>query len=200
MHPGSVTEPASQDPRVLRSRAALMGAAVRLVSERGSTALSVKDLAEAAGVSRQLVYLQFGDRDTLLVEAAADLVRRELFEGMEDDDPRAWASAMARHFAGRRAFYRAMLTGSCAFAMTRTLTGLFGGVNDTFLRRRFGVVDEDVAHDLAAFVAGGTGAVVNDWLIDGDDPLDPEALARRLLRLTAVVTGTPAPADEGETR
>jgi len=30
-------------------------------------------------VSRQVVYVQFGDRDSLLVEAAVDLVRRELF-------------------------------------------------------------------------------------------------------------------------
>jgi AcrR family transcriptional regulator len=51
-----------------------MAAAVRLVSERGTTALPVTDLAEAADVSRQLVYLQFGDRDALLVAAAADQV------------------------------------------------------------------------------------------------------------------------------
>ena len=61
-----------------RSRAALLAAAVRLVSERGTTAIPVTDLAEAADVSRQLVYLQFGDRDALLVAAAADLVTREL--------------------------------------------------------------------------------------------------------------------------
>jgi len=30
-------------------------------------------------VSRQVVYGQFGDRDPLLVEAAVDLVGRELF-------------------------------------------------------------------------------------------------------------------------
>jgi hypothetical protein len=29
--------------------------------------------------------------------------------------------------------------------------------------------------DLAAFIAGGTGAVVSDWLIDGDDPSIPRS-------------------------
>jgi AcrR family transcriptional regulator len=46
---------------------------VACVSERGTTAVPVTDLADAANVSRQLVYLQFGDRDSLLVAAAVDL-------------------------------------------------------------------------------------------------------------------------------
>lgn len=178
-----------------------MTAAVRLVSERDTTAIPVTDLTEAADVSRQVLYLQFGDRDVLLVEAAADLVRRELLaetetkaEAEADDGGDAFAGvlAMARHFAAHRSFYRAMLTGSCAFAMTRTLNGLFSSANEKTVRQLFGELDEQAARDLAAFVAGGTGAVVNDWLIDGAgplDPLDPEELARRLLRLAPALTG-----------
>jgi AcrR family transcriptional regulator len=172
---------------VLRSRSALLSAAVRLVSERGTTDVPVTDIAEAANVSRQLVYLQFGDRDSLLVETAVDLVRRELIPQAEEAaDIRRQTLAMARHFAGHRSFYRAMLTGSCAFTMTRTLNGLFGSLNQKAVRELFGELDHETAEDLAAFVAGGTGAVVNDWLIEGDDPLAPEELAGRLLRLGSV--------------
>lgn len=87
-----IQEPGTQDRRVRRSRAALMAAAVRLVSERGTSDIPVTDLAEAADVSRRLVYLQFGDRDTLLTEAAIDLVRRELLPGPETvaTPPRGW--------------------------------------------------------------------------------------------------------------
>ncbi|MFJ2608747.1 TetR/AcrR family transcriptional regulator [Streptomyces sp. NPDC087425] len=174
----------------MRSRAALMTAAVRLVSERGTTAIPITDLAEAADVSRQVVYLQFGDRDALLVEAAADLVRRELIdEARESTDSFAGSLALARHFATHSAFYRAMLTGSCAYAMTTTLNGVFSSVNHTAVRRLFGDLDGQLAVDFAAFVAGGTGAVVNAWLVDGVDPLDPEELAGRLLRLAPVLTG-----------
>ncbi|MGW0583558.1 TetR family transcriptional regulator [Streptomyces sp. NPDC002920] len=93
-----------QDRRVLRSRAALMAAAVRLVSEQGTTTLPVADLSNAADVSRQLVYLQFGDRDALLVAAAADLVERELLPEVRDDSAphRVRLLAMARHFARHR--------------------------------------------------------------------------------------------------
>jgi AcrR family transcriptional regulator len=180
-----------QDRRVRRSRAALMAAAVRLVSERGTTALPVSDLSDAADVSRQLVYLQFGDRDALLVAAATDLVERELLPDVGDDGAprRARVLAMARHFARHRPFYRAMLTGSCAFPMTRALNRLFGSlISMTGMREAFGDLDEATAQDLAAMITGGTGAIVNDWMIDAADPLDPEKLTDRLLGLTTAMT------------
>jgi AcrR family transcriptional regulator len=190
-----------QDRRVLRSRAALMAAAVRLVSERGTTALPVSDLSDAADVSRQLVYIQFGDRDGLLVAAAADLVERELMPEAGDADAshRTRLLAMAGHFARHRSFYRAMLTGSCAFPMTRALSRLFGSlITTTGLQEVFGDLHEAAAQDLAALITGGTGAIVNDWVIDADDPLDPEELADRLLHVSTVLTTsrpdvTPAP-------
>lgn len=170
-----------------RSRSALLAAAVRLVSERGTTAIAVTDLAEAANVSRQLVYLHFGDRDSLLVAAAVDLVRRELVPEAENG---AGALELARHFARHRSFYRAMLTGSCAFAMTRAVNTFLGSFNGRVVRDLFGDLDQGTAQDLTAFVTGGAAAVVNEWLIDGEEPLDPEELAERLLRLASVFAGS----------
>jgi AcrR family transcriptional regulator len=183
--------PDRRDRRVLRSRSSLMAAAVRLVSERGTTSLPVAELSDAADVSRQLVYLQFGDRDGLLVAAAADLVERELIREIRGDGlPRhARILATARHFAEYRAFYRAMLTGSCAFPMTQALNRLFGTLVDPAgLREVFGGLDESAARDLAALITGGAGAIVNDWVIDADEPLDPEALADRLARVISAIT------------
>jgi AcrR family transcriptional regulator len=77
-----------------------MAAAVRLVSESGTTALPVAEFTDAADVSRQLVYLQFGDKDALLVAAAADLVQRELMPAIDGGDPiRSRVLATAGHFA-----------------------------------------------------------------------------------------------------
>jgi AcrR family transcriptional regulator len=179
------------DKRVQRSRAALLAAAVACVSERGTTAIPVTDLADAANVSRQLIYLQFGDRDSLLVAAAVDLVTRELVG--QDHDPHDGALATARHFAGHRAFYRAMLTGSCSYAMTRTLNAVFGPFNQRLFADRLGGLDEATAADLGMFLAGGAGAIINDWLVDGADPLDPDELADRLRRLLPALTGGHTP-------
>jgi AcrR family transcriptional regulator len=186
--------PRAQDRRVLRSRSALMRAAVALVSERATTAVSISDLAEAANVSRQLVYLQFGERDALLLEAALDLAGRELLSHLRDAPEaqagRGRALATARHFADHRRFYRAMLTGSCAFAVNRALSGLLIPLNRQLAERMLGERhDPAAAGDLATFITGGAGAVFNAWVIDGEDPLDPEQFTDRLMRMLAVLTG-----------
>jgi AcrR family transcriptional regulator len=174
----------------VRSRAALFAAAVELVSGRGSANVPVTDLAEAAGVSRQLVYLHFADRDALLVAAAIDLARRELVFGEESG--RAAVLATARHFAAHRAFYRALLTGPCAFALTTALTDLLAPGNRQVVRALFGdQVPAATADDLAVFVTGGAGALINAWLLGDEDPLDPEKLTDRLVRLMHTLGGLP---------
>lgn len=176
--------------RAVRSRAALFAAAVELVSGRGSANVPVTDLAEAAGVSRQLVYLHFADRDALLVAAAIDLARRELVFGEESG--RAAVLATARHFAAHRAFYRALLTGPCAFALTTALTDLLAPGNRQVVRALFGdQVPAATADDLAVFVTGGAGALINAWLLGDEDPLDPEELTDRLVRLMHTLGGLP---------
>ncbi len=167
-----------------------MAAAVRLVSENGTTALPVIEISDAADVSRQLVYIQFGDRDSLLVAAAADLVERELLADIRDGTAahRDRLVAMARHFAEKRSFYRAMLTGTCGFAMARALNRLFAAlVTAEGLREVFGEIDETTSQDLASLMTSGIGAIVNEWVIDAAEPLDPEGLADRLLRVSAVL-------------
>ncbi len=186
------TEAPAKDRRVRRSRASLMRAAVELVSERDSTAVTVSEIAEAADVSRQVLYQQFGDRDTLLLEAALDLVRRELLDnvrGFASPAERASLVALGRHFAAHRRFYRALLTGASAFALTNALTGVFLPRNRQLLTETLGDrLDAQGIEDLSVFMTGGAGAVVNTWVVDGPDPLDPEEFASRLTRMHSVLT------------
>jgi AcrR family transcriptional regulator len=182
-----------RDRRVRRSRSALMRAAVELVAERGTAAVAISDLAEAADVSRQLLYQHFGDRDTLLLEAALDLARRELPPRIMADSGRTPALAIARHFAEHRAFYRAILTGSCAFALNRRLTDLLIPVNRQAVHRIYGdALDPRTAEDIAAFFTGGGATFVNTWVVEGADPLDPEEFTDRLMRMMSVITMTHA--------
>jgi AcrR family transcriptional regulator len=187
------TMPPAVDRRVRRSRAALLAAVVTLVAERGTAAVPISDIAEAADVSRQVVYLRFGDRDALLLEAALDLARRELLPRVADAPDtsagRARALAVARHFADHRPFYRALLTSSCAFALNKVLTGLLLPVNRQVVRQLYGErLDAHAVEDVALFVTGGWAAFVNTWVIEGGDPLDPEEFTDRLMRTAAVLT------------
>lgn len=186
----------SRDRRVRRSRAALMRAAVALVVERGTAAVPLSDLAETADVSRRVAYQHFGDRDTLLLEAALDLARRELVPRLadvpEDTIGRERALVVSRHFAEHRAFYRALLTGSCAFAVDRGLIGLLLPVNRDSLRRVYGErLAPSAIDDLATFVTGGGSAFFTTWVVEGPEPLDPEAFTDRLMCLMSVLLPGP---------
>lgn len=187
----------AKDRRVRRSRAALIQAAIALVTERGTAAIPISDIAAAADVSRQLVYQHFGDRDALLLEAALDLARTELlprFAEVASPEGSEQARALTRHFAEHRAFYRAMLNSSSAYALTKALSGLIIPVNRRAMDVHFADGhDPQQLDDLAAFVTGGGAAVINAWVTDGDDPLDPDDLADRLVGLLGIVTAAVRP-------
>jgi len=86
--------------RAEQRREQLLGAAAELVEKRGWEALGMVPLAEAAGVSRQLVYEHFENLHVLRLE-----VTRVLFEGMF----RVAGEALARHPGDFAAAARASL-------------------------------------------------------------------------------------------
>lgn len=176
----------AKDRRVRRTRAALLGAAVALVTERGTANIPVSDIADAAGVSRQLVYLHYGDRDNLLLEAALDLARTDLAQPRAETDEligRERALAVARHFAAHRGFYRAMFCSAGAFALNKAVSRALAP-----LPARYGAdLPAEVAEDLAVFVANGATALIAAWVSEGAEPLDPESMADRLLAVGKVI-------------
>ena len=58
----------NQDERTQRSRSLVLDAALRLFSHQGFRATSVRDIADAAGVSTGNVYHHFKDKETLFHE------------------------------------------------------------------------------------------------------------------------------------
>lgn len=175
----------ARDRRVRRSRSALMTAAAALVGDRGTTAVTLSDIAEAADVGRKAAYQQFGDRDTLLLETAIDLLRQELLPEITELPPgRARAIASARHFAGRRSFYRAMLTSANASRLSAAVVELFMPRTQERLEYLFGgELDAQFVSDLATQLHGGMMALLTTWLVDDEEPLDAEGFADRLLRV-----------------
>jgi AcrR family transcriptional regulator len=81
------------------TRDRLLEAAWREVTRRGVTELTLARVAARAGVSRQTVYLQFGNRSTLLVEMARRIDRTSGF---------IERLAAARTVASRDAFRRVL--------------------------------------------------------------------------------------------
>ena len=64
----------STDPRALRTRKALVDAVLRLLNDYEVADLNVSQIVKEAGVSRQVFYQHFADRDALILAAAMDWV------------------------------------------------------------------------------------------------------------------------------
>jgi hypothetical protein len=90
-----------------------------------------------------------------------------------------------------------MMTGSCAFALNRALDSTFSSHHKQFMRELFG---EEMAEDMGRFISGGTSAIVNHWLVEGAEPLEPEELTGRLIRVFASIFANSFRADGSRTQ
>lgn len=186
----------SIDPRERRSRAAILSAAIALVSERASTEFSVTDLAEAAGVSRRVLYQHYGDREGALIAAAMDLMTRELAEeiselagadGPSPDRAMEAIAPFAQHFAQHRGFYRALLTGPCAHQLQQQVSAFFMPASRDAALQTYGDLDEATVAEVADYFTAGTTMFFINWIREGPEPLDPHEFATRLRRIQSVL-------------
>ena len=69
---------AACDPRIMRSKAALRGALISLMEERGFDSVTVNDLCQRAGLNRGTFYNHFHDKENLLLG-----LEDEFLEGIE---------------------------------------------------------------------------------------------------------------------
>jgi len=170
-----------------------MRAAVALVSERETADIGVSEIADAADVSRQLVYQHFGDRDGLLLAAAVDLAERELLQIAADNQaaPMDRLTGVVRHFAQHRPFYRAMLNGPRFYELSNALNNMLGPLNRQLINLMSDSgLEPQVVEDMTLFITGGWGAVINGWLMEATDPLDDvDAFSQRLIDIFVVLVG-----------
>jgi TetR/AcrR family transcriptional regulator, mexJK operon transcriptional repressor len=66
--------PRADDPRVRRSRAAVLDAARTLFLRHGYAGTTMDEIAALAGLTKRTVYNNFGDKDALFREIAADTI------------------------------------------------------------------------------------------------------------------------------
>ena len=66
--------PRANDPRVVRSRAAVVDAARTLFLRKGYAGTTVEEIATVAGLTKRTVYNNYGDKDALFTEVVADVL------------------------------------------------------------------------------------------------------------------------------
>ncbi|MFD9122938.1 hypothetical protein [Streptomyces bottropensis] len=86
------------------------------------------------------------------------------------------------------------MTGSCAFALDRGLIGLLLPVNRQHVQQMFSDrLDPQIVEDLATCLAGGGSAFFTTWIVDGAEPLEPQAFTDRLMRMRSVLIAALSP-------
>ena len=100
-------------------RRALIGAALREISDHGSLEVTVAQIAGRAGVSPALAHHYFGGKDDLILATMGHLLaefRAGLVEGLaRADGPRARLSAIVRGSFGPEQFHRATISAWLTF-------------------------------------------------------------------------------------
>jgi len=66
--------PRADDPRVVRSRAAVVDAARTLFMRHGYAGTTMEDIAALAGLTKRTVYNNYGDKDALFTQIVADVL------------------------------------------------------------------------------------------------------------------------------
>lgn len=68
------------------------------------------------------------------------------------------------------------------------ITGYDGGAPRRIRREHPGETQERACPGSVGRRTGGGAAFINTWVVEGEDPLDPEELTDRLIRMVSVVT------------
>ncbi|SFC31373.1 transcriptional regulator, TetR family [Klenkia taihuensis] len=156
----------TQQQRRAETERRVLDAAVALIAERGSRAVTLAEVGEAAGYSRGIVHAHFGSREQLLAAVVRDAQRFDV--------PEVAGSGLDRLTALVRAYLQNV-------ALRRPAIGAFllmwaeSRASDPVLGPLFAERDRAFRADLAAVVRAG----VADGSVRAD--ADPEAVAVLLL-------------------
>ncbi len=168
------------DRRAQRSRAALVAAFVSLVLQRRYDAISVGEIADAAGVGRSTFYDHFRNKDDLLREGLKQPFA--ILAGMVDGGDPAREHEVVEHFWENRRVGNVLFAGATRQILTQALCAAFE--RRLALSRR---APPDLPVGLAAaWLAAAQVGLLAEWLT-GHTPCSSAVIVGALRRLT--VTG-----------
>lgn len=186
---------AGRSPRLPAAarRSQLLETALVVFADRGYDTVSMEEVAEAAGVTKPVLYQHFGSKRALYLELLEDVGSR-LAEAIAKATAQA-ATPHQRVEAGFRAYFGFVQDHEAAFRL------LFGGSTrrDREMRRQVAVVEAGIAGAVAALieadvsedhrrllaygVVGLAEATCRHWLASPSRQPPPEVLARRVAEL-----------------
>ncbi len=108
-----------QDPRIVRTEAAIRTAFIHLVEEKGFARVSVKDICERAAINRNTFYLHFADKEALMGQVLENMMSVQAMPIASVASHLSTASPeqveeivrnILEHLSGEIVFYRILFT------------------------------------------------------------------------------------------
>lgn len=159
----------SADPRAERVRTLLRDAAFALAHERPVDEITVGDLVTRAGVSRQVFYRHFTDRDDAVATAFA--VAFSAAAADIQGDARARVTALFAFAAEHRAMYRNVVPSAVTQRVVTAFRDELLPACQEIAAQGMRVVGPiaDVGQDaVSRFLVGGFQEVLRSWMEDPD--------------------------------
>jgi AcrR family transcriptional regulator len=147
------------DPRAARVREKLRQAAFDLIHERRVEAISVSDITQRAGVSRQVFYQHFRDRD----DAVATAVTASFDDAVHDaGDPVTRLHRLCEYATRHTVLYRRLYPSAASQRSVAAFRDLLRPTCDQLARDILGDNDGPV-EVLTTFLIGGIVEILRLW-------------------------------------
>lgn len=161
----------SSDPRAERVRTMLREAALDLAHERAVDRITVADLVARAGVSRQVFYQHFTDRDDAVASAFSVAFDAATADIDPDAEPRTRILRVFDLAAEHRAMYHNVVPSAVTQRVVSAFRAALLPACDELARRGMPVVGAIAGlttDAVSRFLVGGFQEVLRSWMEDAD--------------------------------
>ena len=179
------TGPIRDHARRVPDREALLLAAVPVVEQAGTAAVTLAAIAAHAGVDADVASALFPDVDGLVIDAALAMCIADLGLATDASAGIPTVSAYATHFARGRVFYRAMRIGGVAAALDARMAQLVAPLIEAQIRVVVGsrLTEHQIA-ELTLAVTAESFEITNRWIVESPATAGAESL---YVQLEAIV-------------
>jgi AcrR family transcriptional regulator len=174
------------DRRIIKSKQAIMGAFIKLMSEKDFERITINEIAEEANVNRGTVYLHYEDKFDLLNQCI-DTHLNELCESCLSDgetsnvDPKASLLNTFRYLEKHAFFYSNMLTNKSMPIFRERLLTLAIKQIETHLDMTGS--NQNIKKEMLVQYVASAAVGVMEWWIVNSMPYPAEYMAEQLLQL-----------------
>ena len=178
------------DPRIRRTREAIIDAFLELLTVKNFNDISVSDITKKARIARPTFYLHYKTKQNLLSEyldVIFETYLKEIQPVLEKHDQHVLSIALFNQIKRNAAYLRSLMSGDAAIIIQTKLHQYIQEVFGMLLKAQLGeqskLISKDTRKFIIAAVSGSAYAMTQEWLKE-DMQHDPEYMGKLLFTIS----------------